>query len=295
MVHERHNALKPARSAQHRAHSATCSNREGRHQYPSDITSSAHIGDTAGSTATPVLNVPAEQPYRPTGMRRQARVPTSNRLSARNLLATLQSDMQTSERNPVGRRARGGCLHDIGTHRASVQHSDRLDRLRAREVIHGHHCAESKKYEQRAAPSTTRRRRGVTGCPTHGVPWTTTARLASVGDAGTERHTKSTATREQDIWTTSAHIGRAPTFRSNHKGTGATQHGRSNLGKPALQRQHHYHRERPWFRTIYGHRSVVGNETTTLRYGRLTAWHRLYDYGSTREGVGEQRSCGKTS
>jgi hypothetical protein len=33
---------------------------------------------------------------------------------------------------------------------------------------------------------------------------------------------------------------------------------------------------------------VVGNETTTLGYGRLTAWHRLYDNGSNCEGVGDE-------
>ncbi|KAF8178046.1 hypothetical protein BJ912DRAFT_671940 [Pholiota molesta] len=143
MVHERHNALKPARSAQQQRRTTSV---------PSDITSSAHIGDTAGSTATPVLNVPAEQPYRPTEWRRQARVPTSNRLSARNLLATPPERHANIRTKPSGPASTRGCLHDIGTHRASVQHSDRLDRLRAREVIHGHHCAESKKYEQRAAP-----------------------------------------------------------------------------------------------------------------------------------------------
>jgi hypothetical protein len=41
-------------------------------------------------------------------------------------------------------------------------------------------------------------------------------------------------------------------------------------------------------RTIYGHRSVVANETTTLGYGSLTAWHCLYDNGSNREGVADE-------
>ncbi|KAF8166712.1 hypothetical protein BJ912DRAFT_234654 [Pholiota molesta] len=69
--------------------------------------------------------------------------------------------------------------------------------------------------------STTRRRPGAIGCPTHGVPRTTTARLASVGDESIQPQTKTTAkhgTREQDIRTTSAHVD----IQIVRQGAGAT-------------------------------------------------------------------------
>jgi hypothetical protein len=116
-----------------------------------------------------------------------------------------------------------------------------------------------------------------------------------------ERQTKTTAkngTREQDMDDIGARLRlqngswsmgtTARTWISSHRPSSQCRAHSSNPGKPALQRRHHYHRERPWQCVSCGDRSVVVNETMTLGYGRLTAWHCLYDNGSNCEGVGDE-------
>jgi hypothetical protein len=155
------------------------------------------------------------------------------------------------------------------------------------------------------------------------VPMSKRPQAPNLPAAPPERQTKTIAkngTREHDIETTSAHVGRASTFRSydraqeqrstdsvqrpgvwissRHPSSQRRAHS-SHPGTPALQRRHHYHRERPW-RCADPHdmrtpeRSTQRNDGAGIRDGRLTAWHCLYDNGSTREGVGT-RACGKTS
>ncbi|KAF8160076.1 hypothetical protein BJ912DRAFT_1151202 [Pholiota molesta] len=127
--------------------------------------------------------------------------------------------------------------------------------------------------------STTERRRGVTGCSTHGVPWTTTARLTSVGDDSVHSEERNTRARFlNDIGARRASVE----IQIESPGTGATQHGHDDTTITE-----NGHGDAP-IRSIYGHRSVVRNETTTLEYRRLAAWHCLYDNGSDREGVGDQ-------
>ncbi|KAF8186396.1 hypothetical protein BJ912DRAFT_927110 [Pholiota molesta] len=80
-----------------------------------------------------------------------------------------------------------------------------------------------------------------------GVPCTTTTRSRGIAGESTEtspeRHTKSTATCEHEIWTTSTHVGRASTFRSNQ----SAQEPRSTGGQGREHRAAYIHQnETQW-------------------------------------------------